>query len=260
MILNPHVTRCPACRRFVYAIDDLFAVRPWGGEPAVPGLDFGLYHSACFRASPRRDEYLRVDARVKNRVLDWENEYLAVLARTDQFALVLRPMTETYALHFFASGRQMEFPGVARWREFADQLGGPELPRLTPAGSRGHVRVRQVRADWELASRRLVPIEADFSQPDFARLRQHLVGRGADPRSAAADIGDVCRQLNITPSRLSCPLDRLTGRFIWPELPTDPARPVTVIVQVESWHVVPLNAAELDDLRRFLQVLSRPAD
>jgi hypothetical protein len=256
MILMPHSTRCPACGRLLYAMDDLFAVRLWLGEEEIPGAPPGMYHYACFLGLPGRDEYLRRDAGTTNRVLDEESEYFTVLARTSAFALALRPVIETFVLYFIQEGRQFSFRGAAAWRQFLSTVAGPDLPRPTPPNSAGPLRVRRDEDFWELATRQLVPIEADFPPPDFDRLRQSLSGRGIDPARSPVALGVVCEQLGITPTRISSPLDRLTGTFTWPEVPSDPARPVTLTVQVEKWYAVRLGGAEMEELRRFLRGLN----
>src|SRR5689334_11662977 len=109
MILIPNVTRCPACSRFVYAIDDRFATHPWPGVEAIPGFEAGLFHSACFRGLPWRDAFLALDAKEKNRTLDVESASLTVLARSPAFAVALRPVIEEYQLYVFAQGRRLDF-------------------------------------------------------------------------------------------------------------------------------------------------------
>jgi hypothetical protein len=257
MILMPNATRCPACGRFVYAIDDLFAAQPWVGVGQIPGFEPGLYHYACFRSAPLRDAYLRTDAAAKNRVLDEESPQFLVLARTQTFALALRPAIATYVLYFLPWGRQLEFPGTARWKEFLALMTGPNVLQPTPAGSRGHVRLRREQDGWELATRLLVPIYADFTAADFARVRDHLTARGIDPARVPVELGALCRQLGVKPTEVDCPLDRLTGTFEWPEPPADSARPVTLTVQVESWYTVPLTGGQLEELRGFLRTLNR---
>lgn len=259
MILMPHSTRCPACGRLVYAMDDLFAVRLFLGEEEVPGAPPGMYHYACFLGLPGRDEYLRRDARTTNRVLDEESEYFTVLGRTGAFALALRPVAETFTLYFIQQGRQFSFRGAAAWREFLGAVADPDQARPTPPNPASPVRLRRDQDFWELAIRQLVPIEADFPQPDFARLHQSLSARATDPARAPVALGLVCEQLGITPTRISSPLERLTGTFTWPDIPTDTTAPVMVTVQVEKWYTVRLSAVELDDLRRFLRGLNEAA-
>jgi hypothetical protein len=257
MILIPHVTRCPVCDRFLYAIDDRFGTHPWPGVEQIPGFEPGLYHYACFRATPNRDAYLRFDAAARNRTLDEENPQFLVLARTQTFALALRPMIATYVLYFLPWGRQLEFPGTARWKELLALTTGPDVLQPTPAGSRGHLRLRREQDSWELATRQLVPISADFTATDFARVREHLTSHGIDTVHTPVELGALCRQLGLKPTEVDCPLDRLTGTFAWPEPPADASRPVTLTVQVESWYTVPLTAAQLEELRGFLRTLNR---
>jgi len=256
MLLMPHSSRCPACGRLLYAMDDLFAVRLWLGEEETPGAPPGIYHYACFLGLPGRDEYLRRDALTTNRMLDEENEYLTILARTSTFALALRPVAETFTLYFIQQGRQFPFRGAAAWRQFLSTIGGSDEPRPTPPNSAGPLRVRLDQDVWELAIRQQVPIEADFPPADLARLRQTLSSRGTDPARTPVALGGVCEQLGIVPTRISSPLERLTGTFSWPEVPADTTAPLTVTVQVEKWYTVRLAAAELDDLRRFLRGLN----
>ena len=136
MILIPNVTRCPACGRFVYAIDDRFATHPWPGVEAIPGFEAGLFHHACFRGLPWRDASLALDAREKNRTLDVESASLTVLARTPAFAAVLRPVIEEYQLYFFLRGRRLHIRGLAAWSEFVAAVTNVDGPQPTRPDSR----------------------------------------------------------------------------------------------------------------------------
>lgn len=256
MILIPNVTCCPACNRLVYAIDDLFDAVNWSGTEEIPGYKQGIYHYACFRSAPFRDAYMKIDAAAKNRTLDAEGLLFVVLARTPDFALTLRPAIETYVLYFLPWGRQLEFPKVAAWKEFLTVIAGPDGPQPTPTNARGGVRLRREPAGWELATRQLVPMYADFLATDLARLREHLTARSIDPSRTPFELGKLCSQLGIIAREVDCPLERLTGTFTWPK-PGEPDEPIVLMVQVEAWNTVVLTTAELEGLRRFLLGLGK---
>ena len=76
-----------------------------------------------------------------------------------------------------------------------------------------------------------------------------------EPARSAVNLGAVCRQLDVKPVEVTCPLDRLTGTFAWPEPGAPPAEVIAITVQVETWNAVPLSGGELNDLRRFLRGL-----
>lgn len=257
MILTPHHTRCPACGQFVYVMDDLLAVEPGVGIDAINGAVTGLYHYSCFKSVPWREAFLRWDAQVKNQVFDQESQYWLVLGRTEAFALALRPAIETYVLYFLTKGRRFEFHGPAAWQEFRAAIIGSQAARPIPAtGPR--IRVRHLTSGWELSSGLLVPVQADFTSGDFARLQQHLTDRGIDPGRRPVNLGVVCSQLGITPTRISCPLERLIGTFSWPQAAPNPTQPVTLTVRVEQSSTVVLDDVEMKHLRDFLQSLQRP--
>jgi hypothetical protein len=254
MILTPHVTRCPACRQPVYALDDLFAAQEWVGLEAVPGFESGLYHHACFRALRDRDAFLELDARMRNRQLDQQDEYFAVLARTPALALALRPAVEKYVLFFLRRGRQFDFAPAAKWREFVALVSAAD--GTAPAAA-GDVRIRREEGRWELAKRRVARIEAAFDPADAARLREDLARRGVDPARTPVDVGAACRRLGIAPTRVSCPPDRLAGTFAWPPAAADAGARVTITVEVEAWYAVELTGEEMDELRVFLRSLGK---
>lgn len=254
MILIPNVTRCPACGRFVYAIDDRFATHPWPGVEAIPGFEAGLFHHACFRGLPWRDAFLALDAKEKNRTLDAESPSLTVLARTPAFAVVLRSVIEEYQLYFLPLGRRLDIRGLAAWGEFVAALTNADGPRPTLPDSRGGFRIARTNGSWELATRQIAPIDVEFAPADFARLRESLTGRGTDPTRIPVDLALACRQLGIQPSGTDAPLERLTGTFAWSETGRD-ATSVTLSIKVAWWFTVALSGNELADLRSFLHGL-----
>ncbi len=257
MILVPHSTRCPACGRFVYATDPLFVAENWKGVEAIRGFVPGIYHDACFQASPHREAYLAIDRSVQNAELDKADEYLVVLGRTPRLALTLRPYTGDYQLRFLVHGRTLRFRGPQRWQEFLARIAGPDGPQPTAPADRGDVRVRRSREGWELATRQTVAIVAEFTKADFDRIRQSFAGRGVDPARTPVELGVLCRELGIAPVSVGCPLEYLTGSFTWPDVPDNPTQSFAVTVQVETWNAVPLTTAELEELRRFLLGLGR---
>jgi hypothetical protein len=259
MILTPHVSRCPGCDQFVYAIDDVFVVNPCEelGE-AAPHVEPGIYHFQCFESSPHRGKVLKVFADAGRTAWPADTEFLTTLARGPDYALTLRPFTGTCALHFIPWGRLLEFPRPDQFQEFVHLVAGPGPHRPTPVNWQGRIRLRWDRGRWEIAQRQLVPIEPDFAQPDVARLQKHLTARGIDPARTPVELGAVCRELHIQPSRISCPLERLTGTFAWPDSGNS-ARPITIKVNVEKWDTVPLTGKELEALRQFLQTVKPPS-
>jgi hypothetical protein len=253
MILMPFSTRCPACGRFVFSMDDLFAAEPWVGIEEIPKVVTGLYHYDCFRAVPWRDEYLKLDAKTKNGLLDKETDYFVALKRSEKFALALRTAIETYVLYFLPWGRLLEFRGKEEWGLFLAAVVGRDFPQPTPPNSADHLRIRRVQDSWELATRILVPIQADFTPAEVARIRHHLSSRGTDPIRSPVNFGTVCGQLGITPSRISCPLERLIGTCTLPDVPAGTSPAVTLTVRVEKWTTVLLSDGEMQELREFLK-------
>lgn len=259
MKLIPHSTRCPACGRLLYATDDRFAVRLTQGEKEVPGAPPGLYHYGCFLRLPGRDEHLKRNEVTTGRVLDQQSEFFTVLARTAAFALAFRPAVDTFVLYFIAHGRLMEFRGLPAWRLFLAHLAGPDAPRPTASGSANPVRVKRNADGWEVAVRQFAPIEADVSPADLAKLRGHLDGRGVDPSRTPVELGAVGGRLGVSFPRASCPPERLTGTFAWPDAAPGPGGVVTITVQVEVWYAVDLTDRVMTALRDFLRQLNRPA-
>jgi hypothetical protein len=255
MILQPHVTRCPACGRFVYATDALFVAENWKGVEKIRGFVPGIYHEACFRDSPHREAYLAIDRAIRNAELDQADEYLVVLGRTSKLALTLRPVTGDYQLWFLGLARMLRLRGDERWREFLARVAG-DHPVPTTAGDRGDLRLRQTRDGWELATRQSVPISLELAVADFDRLRDYLTARGADPARKPVALGTICAELGIVPISTGCPLERLAGTFNWSETPTDLGSTVTIMVQVETWHSISLTDAEFEELRQFLRGLN----
>jgi hypothetical protein len=238
----------------VYAIDDVFvAYASPALHEAAPQFESGIYHYPCFRSSPHRDKVLKVFAEAGKTVWPADTAFLTTLARDTDFALTLRPFTGTSTLHFIPWGRQLELSGPNQWQAFRNLVVGPAPAEPTAAGWRGQFRLRWDRGGWELAQRLLIPIDADLEPRDLARLRQHLSARDIDPARTPVKLGALCFELNIAPSEVSCPLERLTGTFTWPDGRADPAALVTVTVQVEKAYTIPLTSKELDALRRFLQ-------
>jgi len=256
MILIPNVTRCPACGRFVYAIDDRFATHPWPGVETIPRFEAGLYHLACFRGLPWRDAFLALDAAEKTRTLDMESPSLTVLARTPVFAVALRPVIEEYQLYCFARGRRLDFRGLAAWSEFVAAITTADGPRPTLPEARGGFRITRTNGSWELATRQIASIDVELSHADFTRLREHLTARGTDPTRTPVELAAVCRQLAIQPVGADAPVERLTGTFAWPQPGREPS--VFLAVNVEWWFAVGLGGDELAALRSFLRDLRSP--
>jgi hypothetical protein len=254
MLLQPNVTRCPACGRFVYATDPLFVAENWKGVEAIRGFVPGIYHDACFRDSPHREAYLAVDRAIRNAELDQADEYLVVLGRTPKLALTLRPVTGDYQLWILALGRMLRLRGEERWREFLARVAG-DHPVPTPAGDRGDLRLRQTRDGWELATRQVVPIRVELTAPDFDRLRDYLTARGADPTRKPVALGAICGELGIQPRSADCPLELLSGTFNWPETRSEMGG--VLQVQVETWNTVLLTEVGMTGLRAFLQSVTR---
>jgi hypothetical protein len=254
MILQPNVTRCPACGRFVYATDGLYVAENWKGVEAIRGFVPGIYHDACFRDSPHREAYLAVDRAIRNAELDQADEYLVELGRTPKLALSLRPVTGDYQLWFLALGRVLRLRGEVRWREFLSRVAG-DHPTPTTASDRGDFRLRQTRDGWELATRQVVPIKVELAAADLDRLRESLTTRGTEPARKPVALGTICAELGIQPRSVDCPLDRLTGTFTWPESRSESGD--VLQVQVETWNTVPLTEVGMTGLRAFLQGVTR---
>lgn len=252
MILYPGVTRCPSCGRFIYATDDVFAAQPWAGVEQIPGFEPGIYHYPCFLASPHRDAFLELDAEARIRSLGKNTEYVKTLARNSSFALTFRLATEEFTLFFLRLGRQLSFLRSEQWQQFVCAVALADELHPTFCVRQDTLRLRRDGPEWELAAREFVPIEADFAQPDFARLRKRLTARGIDPARTRVEVGALCLELNIQPSGLSCPLERLTGIFDWPEVPAETAQPISITVQVEKWYAIPLSNDEFVAFREFV--------
>ncbi len=255
MILTPHVTRCPACRLFVYAQDDIFSTPPWPGTEDWSGTLNALYHYDCFRKLPDAGEYLDTAEQAKNAVLDVEDDYFTVLLRTPKFAVALRTMTNTFQLFFLAEGRQFDFRDVAHWQLFLKCFATVREPQATlPSGDAG-TRITKVAEGWQIARRSEVPIECDMSLNEFEVIQANLRQRGINPAAVPVNLGAMMREHRILPTRVSCPLDRLIGRYTLTNGESDGSTPLTLTVQVEKWDTVVLSQATAVEFCQFARQL-----
>jgi hypothetical protein len=233
----------------------LFQAENWKGTEQIPGFVPGIYHEACFSNSSYRNAYFAIDRRVRNAELDNPGEYLVVVGRTPELALTLRPVTGMYSLYLLGRGWQINFRQPTDWRQFVAHISSPDGLLPTPAGDPGGIRIARNREGWDLAMRQEIPGSVELKSSDSERIRQHLTGRGIDPSRTPVDLGALCRQLSIVPVTVGCPLERVIGKFTWPDVSSHSQ--VTLRVWIEKWYRTRLTSAEMTGLRQFLLSLNR---
>jgi hypothetical protein len=249
MQLKPDVTTCPGCGKFVYACDDLIAVRAQPGlAEELPGCQPGLYHRECFEAAPFRAAYLALYEKnlrwtLTDRAADWP-----VLAADDLFALNLKPRLKEYTLYLFRQGREVPFAGREKLTAFRQLLAQPELGLKRESDA---LAVRDA-GGWALSFRRVVPLEFSFLPRDYARILGHLQAADAELPGREIDLGTVCQKLDVKPLSRDCPLDRARGVVRATE-PLAREGGTVVTLAVEWWQRVPLTHGEMERLQAFLR-------
>jgi hypothetical protein len=183
-----------------------------------------------------------------------------VLLRTPKFAVALRPAIDTFCLYFLEEGRRFDFRDVAHWQLFLKFFGTTQEPHATlPSGEAG-TRVQPVPDGWQIARRMEVPIECDVTLTEFTQVQQVFRQRGVNPAAVPVNVGAVLRELRIIPTRVSCPVDQLVGRYNLTAGASDGSTPLTLTLHADQWTSVVLSkqaAREFCEMARMLYTSPR---